>query len=66
MAIEYSTKVLEDISCFNYKLRPNSIVSLHMAKSGFLNEDMRRKTHGSSSQSNMLVTKIRGKVKKRN
>jgi len=39
---------------------PNGIVSLQMAKSGTLNEEMRRKAHGFSSQYDMLVTEIRG------
>jgi len=34
----------------------NGIVSFQMAKSGALNEEMRRKAHGSSSQSKMFVT----------
>jgi len=32
-----------------------------MAKSGARNEEMRRKAHGSSSQSDMFVTEIRGR-----
>jgi len=39
----------------------NGVVSFQMAKSGALNEEMRRKAHGSSSQSEMLVTKARGR-----
>ena len=37
----------------------NGVVSFQMAKSGALNEEMRRKAHGSSSQSEMLVTEAR-------
>ena len=36
-----------------------------MAKSGAFNEEMRRKAHGSSSQSDMLVTEIRGRSQKK-
>ena len=42
----------------------NGVVSFQMAKSGALNEEMRRKTHGSSSQSEMLVTEARGRSQK--
>lgn len=44
---------------------PNGVVSLQMAKSGALNEEMRRKAHGSSSQSEVLVTENRGRTQKR-
>jgi len=36
-----------------------------MAKSSALNEDMRRKAHGSSSQYHMLVIEIRGRSQKK-
>ena len=51
------------VSITNFAL--NGIVSLQMAKSTSLNEEMRRKTHGSSSQSDMLVTEIRGRSQKK-
>jgi len=37
------------------KFASNGVVSFQMAKSGALNEEMRWKAHGSSSQSKMLV-----------
>ena len=43
---------------------PNGVVSFQMTKSA-LNEDMRRKAHSSSSQSDMLVTEIRGRSQKK-
>jgi len=43
----------------------NGVVSFQMAKCGALNEEMRRKTHGSSSQSEMLVTKARRRSQKK-
>ncbi|RDX63200.1 hypothetical protein CR513_58399, partial [Mucuna pruriens] len=39
-------------------------VSLQMVKGSVLNEEMRRKTQGSSSQSEVLSLKIGGEVKK--
>jgi len=36
-----------------------------LAKSGALNEEIRRKAYGSSSQSDMLVTEIRGRSQKK-
>lgn len=42
------------------------VVYLKTTKDGILNEDMRRKTHGSSSQSEVLVTKIEEEVRKKN
>jgi len=51
---------------FNYKLNPDGIVFYPMEKSGVFNEEMKRKTHGSSSQYEVLVTKNRGELKKRN
>jgi len=36
-----------------------------MTKSGALNEEIKRKAHGSSSQSKVLVTKNRGRSKKK-
>jgi len=41
------------------------IISLQMAKSDVFNEEMRRKTHGSSSQSDMLVIEIKGRSQKK-
>ena len=39
----------------------DSAVTLQMAKSGVLNEELRRKAQGSSSQSHVLVTENRGR-----
>nr|KYP39014.1 Retrovirus-related Pol polyprotein from transposon TNT 1-94 [Cajanus cajan] len=44
---------------------PNGVVSLQTAKSGALNEEMRRKAHDSLSQSEVLITKNRGKSQKK-
>ncbi|RDX81121.1 hypothetical protein CR513_38240, partial [Mucuna pruriens] len=44
---------------------PNGIVSLQMVKGSILNEEMRRKAQGSSSQSEVLVTTNRGRSEKR-
>ncbi|RDX99128.1 hypothetical protein CR513_17864, partial [Mucuna pruriens] len=44
---------------------PNGVVSLQMVKGSILNEEMRRKAQGFSSQSKALVTENRGEVKKR-
>ncbi|RDX98858.1 hypothetical protein CR513_18170, partial [Mucuna pruriens] len=44
---------------------PNGVVSLQMVKGSVLNEEMRRKAQGSSSQSEVLVTENRGEVRKR-
>nr|KYP44187.1 Retrovirus-related Pol polyprotein from transposon TNT 1-94 [Cajanus cajan] len=44
---------------------PNGVVSLQAAKSGALNEEMRRKAQGSSSQSEVLVTENRGRSQKK-
>ena len=41
------------------------VVSFQMVKSGALNEEMRKKAHGSSSQSEMLVTEARGRSQKK-
>ena len=40
---------------------PNGIVPLQMTKTSTLNEEMRRKAQGISSQSEVLVTKNRGR-----
>jgi len=40
---------------------PNGIVPLQIAKTSTLNEEMRRKAQGISSQSEVLVTKNRGR-----
>ncbi|RDX79957.1 hypothetical protein CR513_39555, partial [Mucuna pruriens] len=44
---------------------PNGVVSLQMVKGSVLNKEMRRKTQGSSSQSEVLVTENRGRSQKR-
>jgi len=56
MAIKYSTRVLGYILGFNYKLNPECHCFVVDEKRNFLNDKMRRKSHGSSSQSEMLVT----------
>ncbi|RDY01422.1 hypothetical protein CR513_15250, partial [Mucuna pruriens] len=43
---------------------PNGVVSLQMVKGSVLNEEMRRKTQGSSSQSKVFVTENRGRSQK--
>lgn len=45
---------------------PNGVVSLEMAKGSVLNEEMRRKVQGTSSQSEVLVTENRGEVREKN
>ncbi|KAG6424239.1 hypothetical protein SASPL_114654 [Salvia splendens] len=42
---------------------PNGIVTLEIAKNGVLNEEVRRRSQGSSSQSEVLVTEDRGRSK---
>ncbi|RDX61441.1 hypothetical protein CR513_60332, partial [Mucuna pruriens] len=44
---------------------PNGVVSLQMVKGSVLNEEMRRKAQGSSSQSKVLVTENRGRSQKK-
>ncbi|RDX95656.1 hypothetical protein CR513_21792, partial [Mucuna pruriens] len=44
---------------------PNGVVSLQMVKGSVLNEEMRRKAQGSSSQSEVLVTENRGRSQKK-
>ena len=44
---------------------PNGIVPLQMTKTSALNEEMRRKAHGTSSQSKVLVTENRGRNQRR-
>ncbi|KAL2347981.1 hypothetical protein Fmac_001981 [Flemingia macrophylla] len=44
---------------------PNGDIYLQMAKSGALNEEMRRKTHGTSSYSEVLVTENKGRSQKK-
>src|SRR6266487_4225588 len=44
---------------------PKGVVSLETAKGGILNEEMRRKTQGTSSQSEVLVTENRGRSQKK-
>jgi hypothetical protein len=38
---------------------PNGVINMDLAKSSVLNEEMRRKSQGSSSQSKVLVTEKR-------
>ncbi|KAG6431267.1 hypothetical protein SASPL_109345 [Salvia splendens] len=42
---------------------PSGIVTLEIAKNGVLNEEVRRRSQGSSSQSEVLVTEDRGEAK---
>ncbi|KAG6387429.1 hypothetical protein SASPL_152616 [Salvia splendens] len=42
---------------------PSGIVTLEIAKNGVLNEEVRRRSQGSSSQSEVLVTEDRGRSK---
>ena len=42
---------------------PNGIITLEIAKKGVLNEEVRRRSQGSSSQSDILVTEDRGRSK---
>ncbi|KAK8589519.1 hypothetical protein V6N12_023913 [Hibiscus sabdariffa] len=44
---------------------PQGIITLDLAKSGVLNEEVRRKSQGSTSQSEVLVTENRGEAKKK-
>jgi transposase InsO family protein len=44
---------------------PNGVINMDLAKSSVLNEEMRRKSQGSSSQSEVLVTERRGRSKSR-
>jgi len=44
---------------------PDGVVSLENVKSSVLNEEMRRKTHGTSSHSEVLVTENRGRSQKK-
>lgn len=44
---------------------PNGIISMDLAKSSVLNEEMRRKSQVSSSQSEVLVTESRGRSQSR-
>ena len=58
------TTLLESWETFKVSLCnsiTNGTVTLQMAKSGVLNEELRRKAQGSSSQSHMLVNKNRGR-----
>ncbi|KAK2374013.1 hypothetical protein QL285_075008 [Trifolium repens] len=40
---------------------PNCIISMDMTKSSVLNEELRRKSQGASSHSEVLVTESRGR-----
>jgi hypothetical protein len=42
---------------------PNAVINMDLAKSSVLNEEMRRKSQGSSSQSKVLITERRGRSK---
>ena len=42
---------------------PNGVMTVELAKNGVLNEEVRRKTQGSSSQSEVLLTENRGRSK---
>ncbi|RDX88079.1 hypothetical protein CR513_30373, partial [Mucuna pruriens] len=44
---------------------PNDVLSLQMVEGSVLNEEMRRKAQGSSSQSKVLVTENRGRSQKK-
>ena len=44
---------------------PDGIISMELAKSSILNEEMRRKSQGSSSQSEILVTERKGRAQSR-
>ncbi|WJX48823.1 hypothetical protein P8452_35337 [Trifolium repens] len=44
---------------------PNGIISMDLAKSSVLNEELRRKSQGSSSHSEVLVTESRGRQQSR-
>jgi len=41
---------------------PNGVVTMQLIKGGVLNEEVRRKTQGSSSHLEMLVTENRGRI----
>ncbi|KAJ0510706.1 hypothetical protein HanRHA438_Chr11g0517841 [Helianthus annuus] len=41
----------------------NGIITMELAKGNILNEEMRRKSQGSSSQSDVLITESRGRSK---
>lgn len=56
----------ETFRVFITSYAPRGVISLEMTKGGILNEEMRRKAHGSSSQSKVLVTENRGQVIKNN
>jgi len=51
------------VSITNFAL--NGVVSFQIAKSGAVNEEMRRKAHGSSSQSEVLVKEARRRSQKK-
>ncbi|KAK8589424.1 hypothetical protein V6N12_023821 [Hibiscus sabdariffa] len=44
---------------------PQGIITLDLAKSGVLNEEVRRRSQGFTSQSDVLVTENRGETKKK-
>ena len=46
-------------------LAPNGVINMELAKSSVLNEVMRRKSQGSSSQPEVLVTENRGRNRSR-
>ena len=45
-----------------YNSTPNGVVTMELAKSAILNEEMRRKSQVSSSHSDILFTKDRGET----
>nr|GFC56288.1 retrovirus-related Pol polyprotein from transposon TNT 1-94 [Tanacetum cinerariifolium] len=44
---------------------PDGVITMELAKGSMLNEEMRRKSQGSSSQSDVLVTERRGRSQSR-
>ena len=42
---------------------PNGVINMDLAKNSVLNEEMRRKSHGTSQQSEVLVIEKRGRSK---
>jgi len=65
MATEYSARFLGNILGFNYKLIPCWCCLLGKFQECCLNEEMRRKAHGTSSHSEVLVFENRGRIQKK-
>ncbi|KAK9005132.1 hypothetical protein V6N11_042578 [Hibiscus sabdariffa] len=61
MALKYKevTSIANHVSLINSALQ--GIITLDLAKSGVLNEEVRRRSQGSASQSEVLVTENRGR-----